>query len=411
MNNLSNFLNDINNNIPYYSNMLQNTPLGDYPIITKQIIRNNYDKFISQSLGEKKKRVIEILEGDFIPHGESINEVYEFDNFIFEETTGTSGIPFRVVKSKEDRIHIGASVWKARRCIDKQVKINNLYRLNHIGISEKNMNPYNYEVDHIVELYRMIDENKYRWLHISPNPLLQHIKIIKENDIKIRMDSLKYIECTGNYYNDDERALIEETFQVKTVNQYGSIETWPLAYEYLDNKMHVLDNVIIEILDDQNYPVKEYNTPGNIVITCLGLKTMPFIRYKIGDYGEYINEENSNELNTNVIKLLPGRDVNILKGVDQKVFGNIFFSKIVQAVVRNMDLWDEIRYIQIWQMNEKSFTIFINEFEGANIFVKNIEEITIKELNKDVIFSCEFLNNDEIRKRQLEKPNVFLCKY
>lgn len=156
MNNLSNFLNDINNNIPYYSNMLQNTPLGDYPIITKQIIRNNYDKFISQSLGEKKKRVIEILEGDFIPHGESINEVYEFDNFIFEETTGTSGIPFRVVKSKEDRIHIGASVWKARRCIDKQVKINNLYRLNHIGISEKNMNPYNYEVDHIVELYRMI---------------------------------------------------------------------------------------------------------------------------------------------------------------------------------------------------------------------------------------------------------------
>lgn len=110
------FFKYIRENIPFYKNMACDAALADYPVITKFVVRDNYELLLTEKmLPEDRKKILEILRGDFSKKGESINEIYEYKDYIFEETTGTSGVPFRVVKSKEDRVRIGLVVWRRRK--------------------------------------------------------------------------------------------------------------------------------------------------------------------------------------------------------------------------------------------------------------------------------------------------------
>ena len=326
MRDCTNILRFVSENIPYYKRMGKEAGLADYPIVNKYLIRDHYEDFLPVNLptGDKEE-ILKVLKGNFNKKGKSINEVYDFGKYTFEETTGTSGIPFRVVKSKEDRVRAGLSVWKKRREIDPYVSPGNLLRFNHTGIHDVNLEPYNYDEKHIMELYDFVDKSGARWLHVSPNPLTEHVKILQRAN-KFRFKDLKYIECTGNFYSNEQKELFEETFHAKVINQYGSIETWPLAYSCDNGKMQVLNNRFIEILDDDGRPITESDTIGNIVITCLDLHTLPFVRYKIGDYGKWADSKCFAAGASQVIEIIPGRDFNIIKGLEKKSFGNIFFS-------------------------------------------------------------------------------------
>lgn len=411
MNKLDSFIKFLVHNVPYYMNYSENDQLVNLPIVNKQVIRNNYEAFISLNMPkEDREKILQILKGDFNKKNGSVNEVYEYKNFIFEETTGTSGVPFRVVKSEEDRFRIGAEVWRRRRKIDLAASPKTLYRLNHTGIKSNQLNTYNYEVDNVLKIYRQIEEKEIRWLHVSPNPLKVHANVLKEYG-DFQFENLKYIECTGNFFSDEQKKLYEEVFGATVINQYGSMETWPMAYTCVNNSMHVLDNVIIELVDDNNKPITNYDEIGNILITCLDLKTMPFVRYRIGDYGRLIENSCSCGVKAPIIELIPGREVNLIKGFNEKVFGNIVFSKIIQGTARRVGVWDQIEYIQVQQKAEMEFDVYINWFENVDEFVSLMTKITEEELGKKVKLKAVFLDKEELIKKREEKPNVFLCKY
>lgn len=397
--------------IPYYKGYKSCSSLEELPIVNKQVIRNNYESFLSMKIDEEdRKKILQILKGDFTKKSNSVSEVYKYKNFIFEETTGTSGVPFRVVKSEEDRFRIGAEVWRRRRKIDPDASPKSLYRLNHTGIHSEQLNTYNYDVDNILKIYKDIEEKKIRWLHVSPNPLKIHANILLKY-AGYQFDNLKYIECTGNFFSEEQKKLYENVFNATVINQYGSMETWPMAYTCVNNSMHILDNIILELVDDNNKPITNYGEVGNILVTCLDLRTMPFVRYRIGDYGKLVENKCSCGVNSSIIELIPGRDVNIIKGFNEKKFGNIIFSKIVQGTSRRMGIWDQIEFIQVQQMSEVEFNVLINWFDSVNDFINLMEQITEIELGKKVILTPLFLDDEELMKKREEKPNVFLCKF
>lgn len=123
-------------------------------------------------------------------------------------------IPFRVVKSKEDRVRIGLVVWRRRKQTDYLSSLSSMHRFNHIGIKDSNMDPYNYDIKHVLDLYQFIEEKGFRWMHISPNPLTVHGKIIQKYG-KFRFEKLKFIECTGNFYSEEQRRLFRQILKKK----------------------------------------------------------------------------------------------------------------------------------------------------------------------------------------------------
>lgn len=83
------------------------------------------------------------------------------------------------------------------------------------------------------------------------------------------------------------RLLIEETFQCKVFNRYGTKELGGLACECeAQNGLHIsAENNMIEILVDGQPALAD--ELGSLIVTNLNNWGMPFIRYSIGDEGAW----------------------------------------------------------------------------------------------------------------------------
>lgn len=406
-------INYIVNNIPYYHcySKKKNLNLEELPVVNKLQIRDHYADFISDELGCMKASLVNILEKPIIKYGESYNEIYSFDRFIIEETTGTSGTPFRCVKSVKERTMIAIEMWKQRKLLDNKINIYNFFQFNHTGINMVNPQAYNYNSEHIYNLYKTIEENQIRWIHSSPFPLVKHIEIIRKNDFKLNFAKLKYIECTGNHYSEEIKKYIEDFFDVKLVNQYGSIETWEIATSCNENNLHINENLIkVELLDEKGSVITENDKYGKVVVTTLINKVFPFIRYDTGDYAIYRKKTCKCANEGRVLQLLEGRDANVIKGLPEKIFGNILFHKIVQRIVHEIPEAQRIKYIQIFQIDINMICININDFDGIEKVVDRFKNLTQERLSKRFEFKIRLLSQHEISSKRFEKPNLFLCK-
>lgn len=406
-------INYILNNIPYYQCYSEKKILSleELPVVNKLLIRDHYADFISDELGNMKTTLVSILEKPIIKYGESYNEIYSFDRFIIEETTGTSGTPFRCVKTLQERTKIALEMWKQRKLLDNRININNFFQFNHTGINMLNPQAYNYNNEHIFKLYKTIEENQIRWIHSSPFPLIKHIEIIKENNFKFNFENLKYIECTGNHYSDEIKRCIEDFFDVKLVNQYGSIETWEIATSCNENLLHINENITeVELLDETGNVITENDIYGKVVVTTLINKVFPFIRYDTGDYAIYRKKTCQCGNEGRVLQLLEGREVNVIKGLPEKIFGNILFHKIVQRIVHEIPEAQRINYIQIFQIDLNVFCININDFAGVEKVIDRFKNLTQERLSNRYEFMIRFMSQHEINSKRFEKPNLFLCK-
>lgn len=399
-------------NIPAYGQYKnKKLDIEVFPVVTKAEIKSNYSEYLSDEYLNDKERIVNVLEGKFEKLNSSYNEVYEFDNYIFEETTGTSGVPFRVVKTKSERIRASLSIWKHRKYYDDSVDTQNLFCLNHLGLHDQDKGTYNFTEENIVKLYKEIEESNARWLHVSPNPLYEHIKILQKGKVSYNFSKIKYIECTGNYYNNQQEKLFHDYFGAEIVNQYGSIETWGIAMSCKNKDLHVLqDNVYLELLDENNQIIDDYDKIGYVTVTTLNQRLMPLIRYQNGDLAMWKKNLCSCGICSPVLELAPGRKVHLIRGIDDRIFGNIFFMKVIQRAVRECKEMDTLTYVQVIQTAENEFTVYANKLNNNDQFVESIKNLTEQLLKKTYQFKTVILTDDLLLTKRSEKVNLFLCK-
>lgn len=84
-----------------------------------------------------------------------------------------------------------------------------------------------------------------------------------------------------------QRQIIEEGLGARVIETYGCNETGTVAYECPAGSIHVFaDHVEVEILKNgEPAPLGEM---GDIVLTCTTNRTMPLIRYRVGDRGRLL---------------------------------------------------------------------------------------------------------------------------
>jgi phenylacetate-CoA ligase len=98
----------------------------------------------------------------------------------------------------------------------------------------------------------------------------------------------KGIITSGEKLDQFQRDRIEAQFQTKVYNFYGCREVGSIAQECLHREgMHVIsENVIVEVVDESGQAV--IGKEGDILISDLNNRVMPFIRYRIGDRGRIL---------------------------------------------------------------------------------------------------------------------------
>jgi phenylacetate-CoA ligase len=83
------------------------------------------------------------------------------------------------------------------------------------------------------------------------------------------------------------RSTLELAFRTKVFDQYGSVENGQFVSQCADGKYHVSpERGIVEILDDENRPVKP-GVSGRVVVTGLENDLQPLLRYDTGDVASW----------------------------------------------------------------------------------------------------------------------------
>lgn len=148
------------------------------------------------------------------------------------------------------------------------------------------------------------------------------------------------------------RALIEKSFGCPVYDKYGSREFSGIAYETDAHNGHavVAEGYIVEILVDGRPALP--GEVGEIVITDLNNYCMPFIRYRIGDLAQAVDNSVPSTCGRGLPRIgeIQGRVQSIIQGTDGHfVPGSFFFHALKEfdyAISRFQVVQDEVGAIK-----------------------------------------------------------------
>ncbi len=93
----------------------------------------------------------------------------------------------------------------------------------------------------------------------------------------------KYIFTTGDTYKPEQRKLIERKFKCRSIGIYASTECGIMAYADTDETYKLDEDIIIELMNKDDEPVKQGEVSDHVYVTCLWRKDTPIIRYRLDD--------------------------------------------------------------------------------------------------------------------------------
>ena len=135
------------------------------------------------------------------------------------------------------------------------------------------------------------------WQKIKPTLLFGHAHSLFILGQYVEKTGIENIRPTGILSTSmmllpHERIHIEKVFQCKVTDRYGCEEVSLIGCECEKHKgMHLnIEHLFIEFIKDDGCHA-ESGEEGNIIITDLMNKAMPFIRYKVEDVGVPLNKE------------------------------------------------------------------------------------------------------------------------
>lgn len=115
-----------------------------------------------------------------------------------------------------------------------------------------------------------------------PSLFVMMAKVIEKKGIEDVNPEL--ILVGGEVAYPEYRRYIEKIFKCETFDKYGAYETYSISWECRHHKNHIdADSVLVEFLREGE-PVAA-GERGEVVVTNLQNRAMPFIRYRLGDVG------------------------------------------------------------------------------------------------------------------------------
>jgi len=145
---------------------------------------------------------------------------------------------------------------------------------------------------------------------------------------KLKNNSLKGIMSSAQTLSQQSRDIIEDTFNTKVYDKYGSREFSGIAYECSEHGGHhvVAESYIVEIIKDGR--LAKHGETGEVVITDLNNFCMPFIRYRVGDIAVATNDVCKCGRGLPLIGDIQGRTQSIIFGAENQYVPGSFFAHL-----------------------------------------------------------------------------------
>ncbi|MFD2878407.1 hypothetical protein ACFTAO_24040 [Paenibacillus rhizoplanae] len=164
--------------------------------------------------------------------------------------------------------------------------------------------------------------------------------------------SLLFTQNWGETLHGSQKERIEEVFRVPCVDYYGLEEFWCIAFAGQSGQLEIDESAVyVEIIDSASGLHVEEGEFGEVLVTSLIMRSLPYVRYRTGDIGSIRRDPETGRL---LLQLLPVRTSQIrLPG-----------AQVHSAVFRYLDkfFWElaaarGVRQFQIVQNTYTSFSV------------------------------------------------------
>ena len=204
-----------------------------------------------------------------------------------------------------------------------------------------------------------------------PSYLTELIARLKDSNRKVKHQP-KFILCAGEMLFDHQRKLIENFFNCKVYQFYGSMEIGFVAAEcQCQHGLHVLED----------YAFLENDSSGNILATPLDMYYMPLIKYQTKDRGAVTAESCPCGIHGGkVIGILEGRiEEFLLNSKGEKVYASYLRQLLLEFNERYGNSIIRGQFVQK-QNKDLAFSLQLMTDEGNEQLINEL----VQRLNKDL---------------------------
>lgn len=336
----------------FYSEFDYKKGLSAFPVISKQLIRENYNKFCSSLF----------LRKDLIP----------------VHTSGSYGVPFTFYLTHEKKYRQHAEViYYGRWCgYDVGVKHAYIRSTPFKSFMKKWMqNEVFYACEHLNDDFissslSSLKKDKIQVIIGFPSAIAYLASASIAKGLTPRDYCIEGVITSSENLTDSHRKIIKQAFGCIVNSRYSTEEFGVLANECIQEKgFHINDaSYYIEVLKINSDEEASPGEVGRLVVTDFFSYAMPLIRYEVGDLGIISDRKCSCGIDTPMLEQFSGRTMQIL--LDTK--GNKLFPMAFDTV---MEVYPEFLQYQIIQETEKSYKLNIVLQKND---VVNIDEIAFR---------------------------------
>jgi len=307
---------------PFYRELhqgLEDAPLAQLPIVTKQQLMAAYDEVVTDP---------NITHDGLHHHLASArdDQLYN-DSYIVCATSGTSGTPGIFPYSEEEWAVLLASFARASRWAGSHVRLFDPMRIAIVG-SDKLSHQSRVVADSFdspwVPTLRLsatepLDEIVTKLTDWQPEMLVAYSAlagVLADEHLQGRLDiNPRIVMCVAEALKPSVRNLINQAWANEPFENYAATEVGVAAAECSTHQgLHIFEDLtIVEFVDGEGNPVAPDTMSARILITPLFSKTFPLIRYELDDTASFTHEPCSCGMPFHRITKIGGRIAETLK--------------------------------------------------------------------------------------------------
>lgn len=388
-------------NVPYYHSLFKGLgispedirtveDLKKIPILTKEIIKNNWEDFKPVNLPSIK--------------------------YYNNATGGSTGTPMQYRLSKHDRFLNGALLYRGwgyggYELVDKMVflagssldvgtksylgtkvheMVRNIKKLSSFDMGESEMHQY----------AGVLNTFRPRFVRGYASSIYFFAKWLDENDIPV--PPLDAVFTTAEKLFPHMRKTICDVFCCDVFDNYGLNDGGISAFECSEHSgLHIdTERSIMEVVDTEGDQID--SGQGRILATSLNNYALPFIRYDTGDIGDIIEDTCSCGRSSKLLREVIGRSVDILRTPEGKNVHGWFFLYI---------FWKYCKGIKQYQVvQEQLSSVVIKIVVDDDFDAKQLDIIKKIIIDKSDTWDVEFRFVDAIELSRAGKYKFVLNK-
>lgn len=386
--NLQSILDHAKRNIPFYKEIATNSgklALKDFPVLTKQIIRDNI--------------------GNMLWHP------YSKHKLISEKSSGSSGIQGEVFVSRKEQsvfqaiqtltwewagYRPGRSLLQTGMTLQRGV----VKSLKDFLFTTQYVSAFNLDKQSVGGVLKGISRNTEFFGGYASS-----LWVFAETAKDLEIDDLKFegVISWGDKMFPHYRERIEKQFKTQVYDTYGTTEGFMIAGQKDLPYYYILTpHVYLELLDDKGNEVPDGEI-GHVVVTRLDAYEMPLIRYYLGDLAIKLPRNKypeKRDLQFPLLEKIIGRDTDIVRTQSGKKMIVHFFTGIFEH-------FPEIEQFRVIQHSLEEMTI---EYIVGKTFSDNILDILKKRIHDYLQepFPVTFVKVGSIPSTPSGKPQIIV---